>query len=161
MQEKYWNYMVQIKAWIFYLDLYIDDSYKWENKINIFSAIASSSSIAAWTIWEQFSYIWGIIIAVSQALTAIKIYLPFNKRLKFLVPFIVELKILYNKIEHKWFEVYSGILTEEQINELLNSFKNDFINIENKYLKEGTLIENIKFKENADRKTKEYFQNNF
>ena len=39
--------MVQIKAWIFYLDLYGEDSYKWEKRINIFSAIAASTSIAA------------------------------------------------------------------------------------------------------------------
>ena len=30
MQEKYWKYMVQIKAWIFYLDVYTEDSYRWE-----------------------------------------------------------------------------------------------------------------------------------
>ena len=52
MQEKYWRYMVQIKAWIFCLDLYGEDSYKWEKRINVFSAIASSTSIAAWAIWQ-------------------------------------------------------------------------------------------------------------
>lgn len=47
MQEKYWKYMVQIKHWIFYLDLYVEDSYKWDKRINIFGVIASSTSIAA------------------------------------------------------------------------------------------------------------------
>ena len=76
MQEKYWRYMVQIKAWIFYLDLYAEDSYKWDKRINIFGAIASSTSIAAWTIWSQLSYVWSVIIAVSQVLTAIKSFMP-------------------------------------------------------------------------------------
>lgn len=35
MQEKYWKYMVQIKAWIFYLDVYTEDSYRWDRIINI------------------------------------------------------------------------------------------------------------------------------
>ena len=37
--------MVQIKAWIFYLDIYAENSYKWDRRINMYGAIASSSSI--------------------------------------------------------------------------------------------------------------------
>ena len=161
MQEKYWKYMVQIKAWIFYLDLYAEDSYKWDKRINILVAIASSPSIAAWAIWQQLSFVWSVIIAISQVLTAIKVFLPYSKRLKFLVPFIEDLKFLYNKIEYNWFNVASGELTEEEINDLLYSFKNEFTNIENKNLKEETLLENEDFKKIADNKTDLYFANNF
>ena len=161
MQEKYWRYMVQIKAWIFYLDLYAEDSYKWDKRINIFGAIASSTSIAAWTIWSQLSYVWSVIIAVSQVLTAIKSFMPYSRRLKILVPFMEDLKFLYNKIEYNWFKVASGELSEDEINELLYAFKDDFASIENKNLKEGTLLENNKFKTIADKKTDVYFENNF
>lgn len=89
--------MVQIKAWTFYLDIYAEDSYKWDRRINIYGAIASSSSIAAWTIWRSWSFIWAAIIAISQVLTAIKQYLPFGRRLKYLQPFIEDMKLLYLK----------------------------------------------------------------
>ena len=161
MQEKYWRYMVQIKAWIFYLDLYAEDSYKCDKRINIFGAIASSTSIAAWTIWSQLSYVWSVIIAVSQVLTAIKSFMPYSRRLKILVPFMEDLKFLYNKIEYNWFKVASGELSEDEINELLYAFKDDFASIENKNLKEETLLENNKFKTIADKKTDVYFENNF
>lgn len=161
MQEKYWRYMVQIKAWIFYLDLYAEDSYKWDKRINIFGAIASSTSIAAWTIWSQLSYVWSVIIAVSQVLTAIKSFMPYSRRLKILVPFMEDLKFLYNKIEYNWFKVASDELSEDEINELLYAFKDDFASIENKNLKEETLLENNKFKTIADKKTDVYFENNF
>ena len=161
MQEKYWRYMVQLKAWIFYLDLYEEDSYKWDKKINIFSAVASSTSIAAWAIWNQFSYLWSVIIAVSQVLNAIKSFLPYHNRMKAIIPFMEDLKFLYNKIEYNWFKVASGDLTEVEINELLFSFKNEFTNIENKNLKEETLLENEVFKEKADKRTDTYFENNF
>ena len=101
MQEKYWKYMVQIKAWIFYLDVYTEDSYRWDRIINIVVAIASSTSIAAWAIWQKYSFVWSIIIAISQVLTTIKGFLPYSKRLKMLVPFMEDLKFLYNKIEYK------------------------------------------------------------
>ena len=154
MQEKYWKYMVQIKAWIFYLDVYTEDSYRWDKAINIFVAIASSTSIAAWAVWP-------IIIAISQVLTTIKGFLPYSKRLKMLVPFMEDLKFLYNKIEYNWFKVASGDLSEDEINELLYSFKDEFANIENKNLKEETLLEKDNFREIADRKNDAYFANNF
>ena len=55
----------------------------------------------------------------------------------------------------------SGELTEEEINNLLYSFKDEFTNIENKNLKEETLLENENFKKMADKKTDSYFANNF
>ena len=161
MQEKYWKYMVQIKAWIFYLDVYTEDSYRWDRIINIVVAIASSTSVAAWAIWKKYSFVWSIIIAISQVLTTIKGFLPYSKRLKMLVPFMEDLKFLYNKIEYNWFKVASGDLSEDEINELLYSFKDEFANIENKNLKEETLLEKDNFREIADRKNDAYFANNF
>ena len=72
-----------------------------------------------------------------------------------------DLKFLYNKIEYNWFKVASGELSEDEINELLYAFKDDFASIENKNLKEETLLENNKFKTIADKKTDVYFENNF
>lgn len=161
MQEKYWRYMVQIRSWLFYLDLYEENSYKWEKSINIFSAVVSSTSIAAWAIWQQFSYVWSVIIAVSQVLTAIKGFLPYNTRRKVTISFSEDLKLLYNKIEYNWFKVSDGELTEEEINEMLFTFKDEYTNIENKNMKEETLPENERFMKIAAQKTDQYFQNNF
>lgn len=161
MQEKYWNYMVQIKAWIFYLDLYIEDSYKWERRFNIFSAIASSASIAAWTMWDQFSFLWALVIAVSQVINAVKEFLPFSKRIKFIMPLLQNLKFLYNKMEYNWFGVASGEMTEEEMNKLLYRFKDEFSNIENVGLKEEILTERKDFMHLADKRTTSYFMNHF
>ncbi len=68
---------------------------------------------------------------------------------------------MYNKIEYSWLKVASGELTEEEINDILYKFKNEFTNIENKNLKEETLLENKKFMKIADEKTDLYFENNF
>lgn len=161
MQEKYWRYMVQIKAWIFYLDLYEESSYKWNRRINVFSAVVSSTSIAAWAIWQQLSLLWSIIIAISQVLNAIKVYLPYNIRLKLIASFMEDLKYLYNKMEYNWLKVSNGELTEEEINELLYTFKNEYTGIENKNMKEEILLDNENFKKEADQKTDFYFENNF
>ena len=153
--------MVQIKAWIYYLDIYVEKSFLWDRRIKVFGAVASSSSIAAWTIWKEWSYIWGVIIAVSQVLTAIKDYFPFGRRLKILKPFIDELIILYIKIEYDWFKVAEGEVTEKEINQLLFDYKKQFSEIESKYLNEEILIENLEYRNLADQKVTKYFENNF
>lgn len=102
-----------------------------------------------------------VIIAISQVLTAIKQYLPFGRRLKYLQPFIEDMKLLYLKMEYDWYKVAGGDLSESEINALLFSYKKEYSNIESKYLKEEILVENEKYKNKADDKTEEYFQNNF
>jgi hypothetical protein len=161
MQEKYWNYMVQVKSSVYYLDIYAEQSYKWDRRINVYSAIASSSSIAAWAIWKEWSYVWAIIIAISQVMTAIKVYFPFSARLKLLRPFLEEMKVLYIRMEYDWYKVAEGELTENEINSLLFSYKKEYFDIEGKYLKEEVLLENSKYMSEADHKTNQYFQNNF
>ena len=53
------------------------------------------------------------------------------------------------------------VLAEMKTNELLYSFKDEFSNIENKNLKEETLLEKDNFRKIADRKNDAYFANNF
>lgn len=161
MQEKYWDYMVEVKAWIYYLDIYAEESYKWDRKINIYGAIASSSSIAAWAIWNELSYIWALIIAISQVLTVVKEYIPFSRRLKLLRPFIADMQLVYVKIEYDWYKVAEGQLTNDKINEILFSYKKEVEDIVNKYLQEEILIEKDEYIKEADQKTKKYFESNF
>ena len=161
MQEKYWYYMVQVKSSIFYLDIYAERSYKWDRRINAYGAIASSSSIAAWAIWKDFSYIWAVIIAISQVLIAIKEYFPFGKRLNILRPYSEVVKMFYIKMEYDWYKVANGELTESEINTLLFSYKKEVTNIEGKYLNEEILLENKDYLKEADDRTDRYFETNF
>jgi hypothetical protein len=161
MQQKYWNNMVQVKSSEFYLDIYLDNSYRWNQVINVFSAIASSSSIACWTIWKDFSYVWAVIIAVSQVINTIKEFFPYNKMLKLLPPFLADVKSFYIKTEKDWYNVAGGEMTEDDINTLLYSYKEEFSEIEGKYLKDDVLIEKTRYMKEADQKTELYFKNNF
>ena len=90
-----------------------------------------------------------------------KQYLPFGRRLKYLQPFIEDMKLLYLKMEYDWYKVAAGELSETEINGLLYSYKKEYSGIESKYLKEEILVENVKYKNKADIKTEEYFKNNF
>ncbi|MPM63545.1 hypothetical protein SDC9_110425 [bioreactor metagenome] len=153
--------MVQLKAWMFYLDEYTDDSYKWDKRINIFLAITSSSSIAAWAIWNKYGFVWALLIALSQVVTAIKPQLPFSKRLETLCKISNQLQILFNKADYNWYKVSNGELAEEQINDLLFELKKQYIDTIGKTLEADPLPENGQFKAVADTKTEKYFQDTY
>lgn len=158
MQERYWRYLVQIKAWIFYIDEYTDNSYKWEKRINIFLAITSSSSIAAWAIWSEYGFIWALLIAISQVVTAIKPHLPFSKRLEVLSRISNQLQTLFNKADFQWYKVSYGELTENEINDALFQLREQYTENVGKVLELEPLPENETFRKSADKKAEEYFK---
>lgn len=161
MQEKYFDFFVQIKILIFYLGYYTESSYKWERRINVFIAITSSTSIAAWAIWREFDFLWAVLIASSQVIIAINPHLPFSERLKKINIFKEQLKIIYNDMEYKWFAVSNGELTDSEINNLLYKFKDKYRKMESENLKEEMLLENKKFVKLANEKTEKFFEDNF
>lgn len=161
MQARYWKFLVQIKAWIFYVDIYADSSYRYDKLINIIIAITSSSSIAAWAVWSEYNYVWAFLIAVSQVITAIKPHFPFNKRLELLGKLSNELQLLFNKADYNWYKVSNGILSEEEINELLFELKRQYVELEGKYLKSESLPEKEQFLVLADQKTEKYFADTY
>jgi hypothetical protein len=157
MQKKFWNRMTSLKFQLLYLNEYIAQSFKYDNYINIFIALSSSSSIAAWVIWSSFKFIWSIIIAVSQVITVLKNYLPYSKRLKFLPQLHSELTDLFNEYDYLWFKVSNGDMTEEEINEKLKTLMIKDTKIRNKYILNNHLPHNKKASNIAQIKFEQYF----
>lgn len=73
---------------------------------------------------------WSVIIALSQVINAIKIYLPYNKRVKFLNQMHSELLKLFIEYDYLWFKVAYGDLQSSEINEKIKilRFKEQKIN---------------------------------
>src|SRR3989442_4975515 len=118
-QEQYWKELYELEVHANYIELYHQKSERWDNAINTFSAITSSSSIAGWVIWQQYSFVWGGIIALSQVISAIKMFLPYKARVNSLPRLLHELEEIFIDAERDWYKVSEGHLTEEQIHKLL------------------------------------------
>ena len=157
MQLQYWNMMTLQKYSLIYLNKHFENSVKIDRRIKIFMAIASCSSIAAWTIWQQFAYIWGVIIAISQLIGAIYEILPFKKRIEELSSLKSELSALYLLIEKEWYPVSNGDIPEAEINELIFKHRNDWDTIDEKYFKDDVLPVNEEFREIAEDECERYF----
>ncbi|MUH73198.1 hypothetical protein [Psychrosphaera haliotis] len=138
-QQRYWNQLKELKVHVYYVQGYAVKQNKYDQMINIFLAITSSTSIAAWALWEDYQFVWALIIAVSQVITAIKPLLPFKKRLSALNKLADMLSLIALKAERDWYFVAEGKLTEEVIHTKWADLKDDALSAENKCLKGITL----------------------
>jgi hypothetical protein len=78
-------------------------------------AIASSTAIAAWAVWQSYPMIWGGIIAASQVADALKDVFPFTARHKAANDLATSLEALLIEALYEAEGVYAGQFTETEI----------------------------------------------
>lgn len=157
-QNRYWQFMVELSAHIYYLETYLQYYQTIERRIKYYLAIASSSSIATWAIWQKYSFVWAFFIVCSQVVNAVKHLFPFAKRENIIRNILPELHNLFSECELEYYNVANGLITDHTIHELTIKFKQRKGVIATK-LDESVLPESEKLLLEAERKTKIYFQN--
>jgi hypothetical protein len=160
-QLRYWNQLKETKTHVIYLHLYAASSEWWDKSANIFLALTSSSSIAAWALWQKYQFFWLIIIAASQVLSAIKPFMPYKQRLKALQNLNDKIQEIALEYEKGWFDVAEGHLTEREIHDLNIELKNKALIAEKKSLKNIVLPKKSKLLQEAEAEADTYFQNNY
>jgi hypothetical protein len=160
-QLQYWNLLKELKVHVIYLHLYISKDEKVDRIIDIFLAILSSTSIAAWAVWQQYPMVWAGLIAVSQIITAIKPFLPYKTRIKLLSELNDQIQILSLECEKGWFDVSEGVLTNREIHAKRMEFKNKTAKAERTVLNSTTFPKNDRLLKMAEQEADKYFSSNF
>ena len=157
-QGRYWNFMVELSVHIYYLEEFLRYYQAIERGMKYVLAIASSSSIAGWAIWQKYSFIWAFLIASSQVLNAVKHLLPFAQREKIIKTILPELSILFSDVELQYYKVANGLLSDCSIHEQTIKFKQrkDKIILE---INDNALPERQDFLKKAENKTNTYLHN--
>jgi hypothetical protein len=158
-QNRYWKEFYQLRVHVNYLELYMGQTEVLDKSVNIFLAITSSSSICGWAIWNKYGFVWAVIIAASQLVTAIKQFLPYKTRLKALSGLLSELEELSTQAEMRWFDVAEGHLPDEDINKLQYEIRTKKIKSLNKHLGTNTLPKKAKLFEKAEENSRTYINN--
>jgi hypothetical protein len=114
-QQLYWNQMIELRVAAAYIRRYRDDLGKWVTRLGTVKAIASSGSIAAWAIWRDHAFVWGMIIALSQVADALKDVFPFAKAHKAASEHTTTLGAIFIDAQLEWEGIFSGRYTNEQI----------------------------------------------
>lgn len=149
-QTQFWYNFATIKSNSIYINRYHAKVEKTDRQLNMFTAIASSSSIAGWLVWKDVWFIWTIIIAASQVLAAVKPYLPFKEQLRALSLFGPDLDGLALAAEEGWFAVSHGRLTDEEIHKQTIALKKKVQASQNKAFKGMSLPEDSKLQTIAE-----------
>lgn len=116
VQEQYWKELHQLKTHIGFIELLLEKSESIDRALKIALAVASSSSIGAWVIWNHLSWVWAGIIAFSQVVSAVNPFLPYKSRIKAYSSLLYELEELMIQAEFKWHAIAEGKLTATEIN---------------------------------------------
>jgi hypothetical protein len=158
-QQKYWSLLKELKTHVIYLHNYAASS-EWRDKsVNIFLAITSSSSIAAWAIWQEHQIVWAVIIASSQVATAVKPFLPFRQRLSPISDLNDAIQQISLECEKNWFDVAEGEITEKEIHNLYISLRDKSLKAEKKALKNLVLPKKMKLLAKAEKEADIYLTN--
>lgn len=161
MQERYWTQMTQFKYSLCYLAVHFARSVRRNRSIKIGVAIASASSIAAWAVWAECSFVWGFIIAAGQVVSAVNDILPYQKRIKELAELQPRLNAVYIEVERQWFSVANGSLSESEINNLCYKQMQAWDKIDQEYFREDMLPRIEECVILAEKEKNIYFKNRF
>lgn len=158
VQQQYWTELHELKTHIIFIELQLEKSETKDRYIKMILAVASSSSIGAWAIWQSLSLVWGGIIALSQVISAINPFLPYQNRMKAYSSLINELEEIMIHAELKWHAIAQGKLTEEEINTARFEIRKEKQKAINKHI-QTTIPENAKLHTIAEQKSSDYLNN--
>lgn len=156
LQDHYWKEFYRLKVHARYIGLQQGLAEKNDRHVKVYMAIASSSSIGAWVIWKELGPIWGVIIAASQVLNAVRPYLPYKKRLASLSALAHELDELAISAEMKWLDIATGGLTEDDIKKAIGDVKSRKQKAMKKHFPDSQIPEKQDLLDKAEEDTLQY-----
>jgi len=118
---------IREKIWYFLLDTKTNESLAsrivrkyqiFDLWTNIFIAFATSSSIAAWTIWDKYSSIWILIIGISQVIMITKPYFLFPKYINVFSEKSVHWQHLAVELEKLWHNLEEEYIDERKASDI-------------------------------------------
>lgn len=117
MRDRIWLLLADTKFKTYCVKFLVSKYQVRDRNINILLAVASSSSIAAWAIWQTFPFVWASVIALSQVIMATRPYLPYFKFVKELNVKGIQLEALNVEIDKLWYKSEHEKITVDEASE--------------------------------------------
>jgi hypothetical protein len=107
-QQTYWNQLVLVKVVACYVRRYRDEQAWWIDRIGLFKAIVTSSTIGAWVIWKDYAFAWAVLLGITQVLDAVNDYIPQTKHRHAASEFVSSIESVIIDARFEWHSIYSG-----------------------------------------------------
>lgn len=155
MRNKIWYSLVHCKTNEFYSS-YVTRYYQWAEWIlNSILVITTSSSVAAWAIWDEYHLVWGFIIGISQLLMLLKPFLLFPKYVKAYSQKNMSFQHLSWELEKLWYNYENGLVDDGQSFKEYDKIKRELID-NDKFPDEVIVILHKRAQEKAEKKFEMY-----
>jgi hypothetical protein len=105
IRSKIWYLLADSKTNEKYSSLVVAKYQLYDLFSNIFLALATSSSVAAWAIWKQFPELWILIIGITQILMIVKPYFLFPRYIKVFNDRSIRWQQMTIELEQLWFDL--------------------------------------------------------
>jgi hypothetical protein len=122
-REKIWYFLVDTKVNQYVAEHSVKYYQKWDLALNIFLAVTTSTSIAAWAIWQHYQLVWAVIIGISQFLTVAKPYFLFPKYIKAFNEKALYWQQLSFDLEILWDKINFSTVSEDKAKEAFFDYK--------------------------------------
>jgi len=136
-QGLYWNELNDLQVMTCYIRRYRDYYGRWVKGLAGLKAVASCGGIAAWALWKEYAFWWGMIIAASQLADALKEVFPFAKLHKRTSEYTIILRHLFVDAQLEWEMISSGQYTDEQIMRLCHQLRKRRLEAEQECVPDG------------------------
>lgn len=157
MRDRYWRMLVQFRFVIFFYREHLRVCVLFDRYFKLFIAVFTATSVASWGIWETYSDVWAIIVAVSQLAVLVNENLPYKGRISRMQELLGGLSKLFDQAENKWRDINARELSEDAINDSVTDQLMKWGDIEDKYLKDDYLSEPKWMMNRAQSKMMGYF----
>lgn len=160
IRGKVWATLVNVKFKGYLLGYLVEHFQKWDRGVNIFLAVASSGSIAAWAVWQEVPMLWAGIIALSQVVNVIKPYFPYYKYVKELNAKCLRCDSMNIEFERLWGKMQSGKITDEAAEEAYYDLRKQMVELFN--FGDDTIFDvGDKMEGKANKRMKIFFESNY
>jgi hypothetical protein len=137
MPKLYWRELGQLKAAAIYMRLYRNRLARYVRAVEIVKAVASSSAIAGWAIFQMVPFLWASIIVAAQLLDAVKDIFPFARQHKSASTLTIALETLFIEAEAEWQNIHQGKIPAEAITERRMLLQKHRLELEQRSFQDG------------------------
>jgi hypothetical protein len=159
-QETYWSQLVLLKVVACYVRRYRDEQTWWINRIGLFKAVVTSSTIGAWALWKEHVFVWGVLIGVAQILDAAKDFIPQTKHRRSASDFVGVIESVIIDARFEWFSIFEGEYHASEIMDRWRTLARLLNENEGKYFPDGLPV-NAERQRLAEAEASAYFSMNY
>lgn len=131
IRDKIWYFLIDSKTNEKLSGLIVKKYQKMELWSNIFLALATSSSVAAWAFWDKYPSLWILIIGISQVLLITKPYFLFPKYIKVFNEKSIHWQHMSVQLEQLWHELNEKYINDKDASKLYFELKQKSLTFDN------------------------------